>query len=493
MRIFDDDHPSCALAALKGAVAGWHDYSISRQTQVLDGLSSLAQTAACAAAMLGHLVMFNRVEAVGEKPPWPVFETLLPLAMQALPYNAAFIDARLFVVVRDAVEVLPSASIVAICDGWIGWLERNMAEGYLPPSAFSLGVGEVLLSATRREPEIRARRISRILAFNWTGALITFIADLINDWDALTDEERGTLLARLQAGQSDDRWLQAVALTRPAVPTAVQETLLGDRVSLGDDLDALLAKINPILLNAAVHVYTGLPQPLWWLGTHHSGEATWEPVVERIAQTPSHPLFELAWDDITFGGNGARVSNVMKQIGAENADRILDILIRVKVGCTGNYMPEAWATLLAMASNDETRTVWIDKMASYAPAILDELSDLRLWLSEERDFREMLNRLRSDITLLHMARSIVRSSDDTDANNIRSLGIRALELVLEGEPPQLFGTCDALSSTLERKGVVTPTLKESLQQRREIILEDRERMKDALARSESPLPGWIGP
>ena len=491
-RIFADDHPSCALAALKGAIAGWHVYSTPRRKQILGGLSFMAETTVCAAAMLNHLVLFDRVEVTGEDPPWPIFEAVLPVIMQALPHNAAFIDARLFAVARSAVEALPSASMVAICDGWIGWLERNNAEGRLP-SEFSLGVGEILVSATRREPDLRDGRIDRMLGFQGTGAMITFVADLVNDWDELADGERTALVARLKAGRSDDRWLQAVALTRSTVPTTVQRTLLGDEVSLSDGPDALLAKVGSDLLNAAVHVYSGRPQTLGWLGTDHSGETVWEPVVDRIARMPSHPLFELAWDHIACSGDGARVSSVITCVGGENADRMLGILIRLKVGCTGNYMPEAWATLLAMAQNDRTRTAWIDKMASYAPAILDKLSDLNLWLSEDRDLTEMLSRLSSDIVLLRMASTIFASPADTDVDNIRLSGIQELGLRLEKAPPRLFETCDSLADKLKRRGVVAPALTAALQQRRESILEDRKRMEDGLNRPETPLFGWVSP
>ena len=197
-----------------------------------------------------------------------------------------------------------------------------MAENRLP-SEFSLGVGAVLVPATQREPELRDGRINRMLAFKGTGALVIFIADLLDNWDALTEGERRALLARLQAGQPDDLWLQAAALTRFAVPITVERALLGDEVSLSDGPDTLLAKVDPPLLNAAVHVYSGRPDLLWSLGTHHSGKATWEPVVERIARTPSHSLFELAWEHIAYGGAGALVSSTMTSVGGENAERML--------------------------------------------------------------------------------------------------------------------------------------------------------------------------
>ena len=133
-------------------------------------------------------------------------------------------------------------------------------------------------------------------------------------------------------------------------------------------------------------------------------------------------------------------------------------------------------------------------MALYAPAILDELSDLKLWLSEERDFAEMCDRLKSDIVLLRrIAHDIFTSSEDKDVDNLRPPGIQALELMLEKYPPRLFGTCDALADILKRKGVVAPALTATLQQHRKTILEEREHMKESLARPEPTLSHWTDP
>ena len=255
-RMFRDDHPSCAVGALKGAIAGWSEYSELRRTQILSRMRSLAQNTVCAAAMLDHLVVFDRVEITGEAPPWALFEELLPIVMRALPHNAVFIDTRLYAVVRSAVKRLSAASIVEICDGWIGWLERNAAQGKLP-SEFSLGVGEVLLSSTTREPELRRDKIDRMLAFQGTGALIAFVADFVNGWDRLSQGERTAILRRLRSERSDDVWLQAVAITRSTVPAEVQRVVLGDRVSLSEGADALLEKVPSDVLNAAIQVYSG--------------------------------------------------------------------------------------------------------------------------------------------------------------------------------------------------------------------------------------------
>lgn len=493
LRVFADDHPSCALAALEGAIAGWHNYTVQRQQRVLHGLSTLAMTVSCAATMLDHLVKFDREEVTGENPPWPIFAALLPVAMQATPHNEDINDARLFTVIEGAVRILPADSIAAICNAWIDWLERNADAGIIPPSEYSFGVGTILVSATRNEPILRGDQIKRLLAFPGTGALVVFVGDLVDVWDDLMEDERTTLVDRLVAGRSDDIWLQGVALTRSFVPAALQQALLGSEVALNDGAAVILSKVAPDLVDAAVHVYIGRPQPLWWLGKHHSGNAVWEAVVQQIAQSPTHPLFELAWEDVAYLGNGPLVTDIVDAVGAAHADRMLNILIRIKVGCVGNYMPEAWAKLLSLAPDEQVHSGWIDRMAEYAPAILDDVSDIRLWLSEDRDQQAMFNNLLADAHLIRAAMAFSDAWDDAETDRSVAVSLRSIELMLERSPPRLFGTCDRVLELLQQRATEAQALKTALGQRRDAILDERDRLEESLETPDSPLFGWIYP
>ncbi|MBF0628152.1 MAG: hypothetical protein HQL91_08010 [Magnetococcales bacterium] len=492
VRLFSDDHPSCALAMLKGAITGWKDYDSPRQTTVLQGLVTLAGNPACAAAMLERLIMFNRVEETGETPPWPIFEAVTPAVMAALPHNTNFIEARLFAVARSAVKVLPPTSIISLCDGWIDWLAHNAEEDCLREE-FALGVAEILITATKDEPMLRFGRVDRLLAFPATDALVVFVADLVDGWDHLTKEEQTAVLNRLRSGRSDDIWLKAVALTRSSPPEVIETTLLSDSVRLNDSPDKLLNHMSPELLTAAVHVYTGQPQPLWWLGTHHSGKSVWEPVIELIARTPIHPLLDLAWDHIANDGDGSRVADAIRDIGSTGTDHILDILIRLKVGCNGNFMPEAWAALLALSPDDTCHSAWIDRMAAPVGAILDDLSDLQLWLSEKRDINSMIKRLESDLLPIKIMTIFLSLSENVDKGDTMATIIQALEIMINQQPPQLFGTCDRLLNVLKDQGVEAATLQQTLEVCRSTILEKREQTQAKLKRTDFPLKGWIKP
>lgn len=487
-RIFADDHPSCAIGALKGVIQGWEANEPDRRGRHLNGLAALAGNIAAAASMLDFLVLFDRVEHTGAHPPWPIFERLMPIVMAALPYNATFSDARLYSVALSALDTLSAPSLVALCDGWIELLERNERAGRLP-NEYSLGVAEILLLATAAEPDRRETRVARLLAFTGTGSTIAFISDLIDHWELLRPDERASVIERFTHGRSDDRWLQAVALTRSEVPDAIVRETLPNWIDLSQQPAQLIDTAPPTLIEAAVHVYTGQPQPLWWLGTHHNGEDVWEPVVETLARRPDHPLFELAWDHIANTGDGARVSRIVADLGSASADRVLSILLRLKVNCTGNFMPEAWATLLRLAADPDEHGRWLDRMVEAAPAILDNISDLTLWLTEENDLRGALDRLKCDFVPLEIAKILDRAHGCEEQDKV----VETLALFIAQCPPLILGTCDRLISRLERVAVDTAELTAALRARRSAILAGREVIKSAMEQSERSLVGWISP
>jgi hypothetical protein len=268
---------------------------------------------------------------------------------------------------------------------------------------------------------------------------------------------------------------------------------LPDGIDLSQPPARLIDTVPPTLIEAAVHVYSGQPQPLWWLGTHHGGEEVWEPVLETLARRPGHPLFELAWHHIAYTGDGVRVSRIVADLGAASADRVLGILLRLKVGCTGNFMPEAWATLLRLAADPDEHGRWLDRMVEAAPAILDNISDLRLWLTEEGDLRGMLNRLQHDFLPLEMTMIAFDPPDEIDARELQVNVVKVLAFLVRERPPLLFGTCDRLISRLECSAVGTAELIAALRDRRAAIFAERGVIESAMERPKPRLDGWIAP
>jgi hypothetical protein len=171
----------------------------------------------------------------------------------------------------------------------------------------------------------------------------------------------------------------------------------------------------------------------------------------------------------------------------------LYILIRIKVGCAGNYMPEAWAMLLSLATDDDQHGAWLDRMTKAAPAILDDFSDLKLWLTEDRDLGAMLDRLKSDVVQLEMTQIAFSLPKGVDASEGQRNVVKVLTAFVRERPPILFGTCDWLSNQLDSQAIETSSLIASLQQRRDAILAEREAIQEAMTIEYPPLTGWVFP
>lgn len=491
-RIFAEDHPSIALEAVRGSITGYKNWPSARRKVILAGLQTLATLPASAAAILDRLVVFDRVEYTGDDPPWEIFETLLPHVMRALPENAAFIDARLFAVAETARTVLPASSMVSICDGWIDWLERNAIAGRLP-SEFSLGVANILLQTTKADPSLRTGRIQRLLNFPGTGALLPFLADIIDEWDDLTKEERVIVENILTSMRSNVRWLQAVVLTRSQVPKVLQRRILGEGLTLESDPGTLLTTMEQELLSALVHVYSGMPQPLWWLGTHHGCKPRWEPIIEMIASTPSHPLFDLAWRHIAYGGKGKRVAKVIKSVGLQDAERMLDLLIRIKVGCTGDFMPDAWSALLELAPDVKTRSRWISKISEYAQAIFEGLSDIWLLLKDGDDIKVMLELLTTDTMPLRYIDIVSKELDGAANEEIKAATTDLVGTMFEKFPPRLYRTCDQVLERLNQLKINDRDLARQVGSRRTEILAEVKTIEKSCEFLDGPIEGWLDP
>ena len=489
-RIFKDKHPACAVAAVKGATWGWPELAPDRRERVCSGLRSLAEDApACAMAMLEPLVVFDRPEYAGENPPWELFGNLLPVVMRGLPRDAGVNEGRLLSSTSCSVGFLAPGTVVGICDAWSGWLEEFVRDGALP-SDYMFGVVDILIAATRECPEFRAGRLERLLSMGGTGCGVCTVSAVVDAWEYLTPPERAKTLSRITDDEeADRRWMQAVAITRDVVPREIETVSLGNEVSLADGADALLQNVDASLLNAAVHVYCGAPQPLWFLGTHHCGRKVWEAVVGGIARQPGHPLFEVAWDEVSIDGNGSKVAALVEDIGAAHAERALNFLIRTSCRRRGDYMPQAWTTVLRMAPDARTLTRWLDKVGQCLPAILDKLSDLDEWLSGTEYLDQMARRLVGDIRLL----VLVGGSRGVGAPVDLDRRVQEIEGILDREPPRLWVTCCDVSRQLSAWGVEKAELFEKLNERRKLMQAESDRIRSAWELPDPILEGWVGP
>lgn len=184
------------------------------------------------------------------------------------------------------------------------------------------------------------------------------------------------------------------------------------------------------------------------------------------------------------------MADLVREVGTAGAELMFELLLRQKVGTTGDFMPEAWAALLDLASGEEQRHRWLDKMTELAPAIIEDLSDLREWLSQDRDLLDIIDRLPNDFVPLNMATRIFGQTTD---QHTQEQAIIVLKALLLNNPPRLYATCDHIIALLETAVADATPVVAVLTDRRAEIFEEMRALKEGMESGDPPLVGWINP
>ena len=266
--------------------------------------------------------------------------------------------------------------------------------------------------------------------------------------------------------------------------------MLGRGDGFAETTGHLIETINPNLLSAAASVYCGAPQPLWFLGSHHSG-GKFSLIMRAIELMPDHKLFDLALNEAVLAQDDSRVLKIVQHAGTNNAEKLFSLLLAHKVRWTGNWLPKSWAELTGMA-DDETRTAWFDRITKVLPAIPDDLSDLPRWLTRPADQDEILSRLPSDVcvTLMGSHPKFKLSRKPKSSNNIKTIGY--LDVILKTTPPILYGTYDRARNALSAYGIDAGVLAR-LAVLRSATLDRASEIGRRFRGSEPPPKDWIGP
>ena len=489
IRIFGDEHPRVALGIYEGLIESWQKLPNNRRRTLRAYLSKWAVSPVVAAVLLPRLSVFDRVEYTGENPPWVLFADLMPLVLSAIPVNLRFDDARFFNAVRCCLPHATPKQIAKICTVWIGWLERELNRRL--PSDFELGVFDILVDGTQKNPVARAGLVRHALRFNSTGALVSFVRDLTTDWNNLLPDEMAALLELLGSRRVDSAWLQAVALTRLKVPREIQQLVLGRADRLNDEAETLVAELPPELLSCVVSVYAGTPQPLWWLGTQSGGGRKIHEIMHVLERMPEHPLFEIALWRALISPSDERIAEIVRNAGKPHAGRLFDYFLRYKVECTGNYLPETWAVLLALMETAEREQCY-DEMARCAPAILDDIFEASHWLKATEDQRAVLGRLPYDLEPYRLMEQWEKNGDNLAAPGHEGIASRFLTLA-QGRKPRLYCTYSDMRRFLDRIGQNYPALSKAIEDARLAALSHRYSIEEQMKPSEPQLHHWFDP
>lgn len=482
-RIFSDGHPLVANSALEGAIASEGKISHARRERVMAGLKAFAEEAANAALFLARLIEREYDGDGTALRPWSFIQSLLPTVLDSLPVEASFVEARFYEAVEAATSKLPPESIAAICNSWIGWVERSDT-ACRPLDDYSLGVTEILLGLKGDNIGLRDGMIARLLKLEVTGSVLHVISDAIRQWNDLTNEERSLLIQRLLAPGIDRRWRQAAALTRSVVPPEIEAALLPAGITLADDAVSLRNSISAELFADCVAFACGYPDRLnEWRPLDINPH--WRAIVDAIARDPQDPLFPAAFERAAerhsiVDENGASIFAILlAEVADADADAVFPFLLERSIYDGGLAHAANWQILLTIGPRDGNRGHWYDQMADAAPVIADHIDRMDKWLSDPEHRSEIERRLVSDTGALTALNTISDLTDhwtkikhaeeagdgsdrDLDRNRLLSALAEATVLTLEKDPPRFLDTIELVRDYLGDQQLLDDEQKERI-------------------------------
>lgn len=446
-RIFGEEQPAIVSAVFKATVGVWWDCIQDRRDFLQTGLVKMAGSPVAAYTLFGHLVKFERREETGERPPWQLFEALMPEVMNHLAILPTDQAAKLYTVMEEAIKHVESAVVLTIVDAWLAFVQDIAMRR--PPNDYILGVINILLDATEKCPGDRVSRVESVLGVPGTGARIRVITDLVDRWSDLVAEERACVIGQLAAPSLDTNWLRAAAITRPQVPTEVQQAILPRGIDLNSSTKDLLRILPTDLLKALVRLYATDHPAIEYSASRRFDKTVWEPVLEAIAADAKHLCFRQALQYL-INSRSSRLGALIASLGKEQSDLIFETLLDYVTHSGGDFLPEAWGALLGLDLDDEIRDEYFQRMADAAPMATESFNEIKMWVPEPY-LREFLQQFDYDLNLVEWADLLfAKNHDDTATANGEELRQDYIKLV-RGHPPKHWLTYELISNKIRHQ------------------------------------------
>src|SRR6185437_6652728 len=150
--------------------------------------------------------------------------------------------------------------------------------------------------------------------------------------------------------------------------------------------------------------------------------------------------------------------DIVINAGKTHALRLFDYLLRYKIRCVGNWLPKTWEALLRNIGPEE-REACYGLMAKNAPAILDDLTDAREWLTNEQDLQAVIERLPDDLKCLNL---MLRADQPSNPGLSLKDAVQCLEELGRTQRPRLHETYERMQTFFKSHEIANASLHEVL-------------------------------
>ncbi|WP_404430477.1 hypothetical protein [Sutcliffiella horikoshii] len=443
--VLNDPHPYVVYQGVRGIFLGWLNFNIETRRFLIEKLTEVFSKSSV--AVVSHRFMLDFGDEHGNDnirmydmdtndklSVWELWAEIFPEFLSNLP-TIRFKESDLDSTINQSLEKLPNNLILKVLESWINWINKNLSTRLL--SDYALSVSSSLIKATQNNGSQREPFTWLLLNHEDTHFLTISLANYIDSWSILTTKEKEYIMELILDEREDSRWLRAVSLTRKKIPHEIQKLLLGDDNFLEKSVCEIVTLAPENLLHDSLSVFHGHPQPLWWIGLHHSGNLKWEQITHYLLNKYNHKSFSLVmrvWTDrLTDGSytnNNKEIDlKLFRSICSTSDENVISVvfslLLQWSATKVGVHAKELWS--IFFYENNETRDKYENIIIEYIEPIESRSNYPDRVFGKEIFFNRLLPKIKPDFAIFKCFDYVSKLElNEKDRNNILCNTIKPL-------------------------------------------------------------------
>jgi hypothetical protein len=157
-----------------------------------------------------------------------------------------------------------------------------------------------------------------------------------------------------------------------------------------------------------------------------------------------------------------------------NSQKVFEVMLKLEAELQGLWNSEGWKILLKSEPDADRCSEWMKTLINYSPAVIDGLSEVKLWLGEE--FQEDFCTQLIDFNYLQLINFFCNLDTELPVESTCDLFVS----LLQKEPPLFRDTLNSLERASEKLGFNKPRLRQELDSNRNNCIENSRRLTEKL-------------
>jgi hypothetical protein len=389
-KIFSDQHPEVVVEAIKGIFDGYLTYGRDERRIAEELIKKALHNPAVVIRSSNFFCSFGLDHAsetldwdILDKPAkqvlWALWAETFPIFFKHFPdFLNIPNSARFASNLRESTSFITAEQGLTIAEQFYFWIDgRTKFE--MSIDAHDLGLVDFLFDSNPNYSLQRAEIFKKALNHTYTGFVGYALLQAAWHSSTLHQSEIDIMVAALSVKRIDQRWLHAIAITQSVVLPEVQQLLFGNPQFLDQSPAQIITQMRANLLEDALHVFTGKPQPLWWYATHHNGGETWDAIVKEIIRSEHEPGFEVCLRELLTdvinmpSKNWKDGQKIWKELcaGTRQLERIAKYLIAETAESNFNVpnTKELWKTIIDEFERRNALPIFLQMVLEYVEAL----------------------------------------------------------------------------------------------------------------------------